>query len=93
MSELTSENTVAIYETRPLAVEDLDARPGNTRVVSLGGAYAAAAWAITKWVGEKVAGGIVGAAAGKLFSEVMNAIGHGRPRPGWKAGRDQQSAH
>ncbi len=42
-----------------------------------------ATWAIAgalgKWVGEKVAGGIVGAAAGKLFSEVMDAIGLGGP--------------
>jgi hypothetical protein len=39
----------------------------------------AAAGAVGKWVGEKIAGGIVGAAAGKLFGEVMNAIGLGGP--------------
>ena len=39
----------------------------------------AAAGAVGKWVGEKVAGGIIGAVAGKLFSEVMTAIGLGGP--------------
>lgn len=39
----------------------------------------AAAGAIGKWVGERVAGGIVSAVAGKLFSEVMSVIGMGGP--------------
>ncbi len=47
--------------------------------VGLSPATWAVAGALGKWVGEKVAGGIVGAAAGKLFSEVMDAIGLGGP--------------
>ena len=47
--------------------------------VGLAPATWAIAGAVGKWVGEKVAGGIVGAAAGKLFSEVMDAIGMGGP--------------
>lgn len=42
-----------------------------------------ASWAIAatlgKWVGEKIAGGIVSAAAGKVFNEAMKAIGLGEP--------------
>lgn len=39
----------------------------------------AAAGAVAKWVGEKAAGGLVSAAVGKVFSEVMDAIGLGGP--------------
>lgn len=39
----------------------------------------AAAGAVAKWVGEKAAGGLVSAAMGKVFSEVMDAIGMGGP--------------
>jgi hypothetical protein len=39
----------------------------------------AAASGVAKWVGEKVAGGIVGAIGGQLFSKVMEAIGMGGP--------------
>lgn len=34
---------------------------------------------VTKWVGEKAAAGIVGAAAGMVFNEFMDAIGLGGP--------------
>jgi hypothetical protein len=39
----------------------------------------AAASGVTKWVGEKIAGAIVGNVAGKLFEEVLDAIGLGGP--------------
>lgn len=39
----------------------------------------AAAGAVAKWVGEKAAGGLLSAAMGKVFGEVMDAIGMGGP--------------
>jgi hypothetical protein len=39
----------------------------------------AVAGTVAKWVGEKAAGGLVSAAMGKVFSEVMDAIGLGGP--------------
>ena len=39
----------------------------------------AAAGAVAKWVGKNAAGGLVSAAVGKVFSEVMDAIGMGGP--------------
>jgi hypothetical protein len=39
----------------------------------------AVAGTVAKWVGEKAAGGLVSAAMGKVFGEVMDAIGMGGP--------------
>ena len=51
----------------------------SQKALGLDPATWAAAGAVGKWVGERVAGGIVSAVAGKLFGEVMNAIGMGGP--------------
>lgn len=59
--------------------EELAPQASSPPGLGLSPATWAAAGAVAKWVGEKVAGGIVGAAAGKVFSEVMDAIGLGGP--------------
>jgi len=53
--------------------------PTSQAGLGLSPATWAAAGALGKWIGTQAAGGIVGAAAGKLFSAVMDAIGLGGP--------------
>ncbi|WP_130417044.1 hypothetical protein [Edaphobacter modestus] len=70
---MNPENVLSASSDTPVSA------PTSTNELTLGGPYSAAAWAITKWVGGNVAGGIVSSVGGLIFSEVMSAIGMGGP--------------
>ena len=69
------ENTNSTAPSNAESAFETSSHPG----LGLSPATWAAAGALTKWVGEKAAGGIVSAAMGKVFGEVMDLIGLGGP--------------
>jgi hypothetical protein len=66
-------------DTPPTSNDEVASETLSHPGLTLSPATWAAAGALTKWVGEKAAGGLVSAAVGKAFSEVMELIGMGGP--------------